>query len=99
MEQQQNYKIKWVFENGKLKPITVPVETQQQQQDIKVEFEKLSKPLGIELTIYAFKCIYCGKVILDTNMTNALILNAKRHLNSHKVNYDKIVIEYTTIEV
>ena len=96
-QQQQNYKIKWVFENGKLKPITVPVEPQQQQQ---IVFEKLSKPLGIEVRVYAFKCKYCGRVILDMNDTKALVKNAKRHLDSHKkVSYDNIVIGYTDITI
>ncbi|MEM0257111.1 MAG: hypothetical protein QW046_05675 [Candidatus Micrarchaeaceae archaeon] len=97
MEQQQNYTIKWVIENGKLKPMKVLIEIQPQQQQI--EFEKISNPLGIEFRVYAFKCKYCGRVILDMNDTKALVKNAKRHLDSHKINYDKIVIGYTDITI
>lgn len=70
-----------------------------ENQDIKVEVVDQTQPLGIEFTLYTFKCRRCGRTFFAINNLNLIANQAKKHLNTHSTKVDKIVIGKKVIEV
>ena len=70
-----------------------------ENQDIKVEVVDQTQPLGIEFTLYTFKCRRCGRTFFAINNVNLVANQAKYHLKTHGVNIDSLVIGKRIVEV
>ena len=70
-----------------------------ENQDIKVEVVDQTQPLGIELTLYIFRCKFCGRVFFDKDNQKPVVNQAKRHLSTHGKKVDKIEIRRRVIEI
>lgn len=61
-------------------------------QDVEVEVIDQLDPIGLEFTLYTFRCKICGRTFLEVNNLNAVANQAKYHLKTHNIKAKKITI-------
>ncbi|MEM4104793.1 MAG: hypothetical protein QXF80_07355 [Thermoplasmatales archaeon] len=61
-------------------------------QDVEVEVVDQVDPIGLEFTLYTFRCKICGRTFLEANNLNAVVNQAKYHLKTHNIKAKKIRI-------
>ncbi|MEM0257110.1 MAG: hypothetical protein QW046_05680 [Candidatus Micrarchaeaceae archaeon] len=64
----------------------------EEQEDIKVEVIDQVDPIGLEFTLYSFRCKICGRTFLEINNLNSIVNQAKKHLKTHNAKVNSIVI-------
>ncbi|MEM0257109.1 MAG: hypothetical protein QW046_05685 [Candidatus Micrarchaeaceae archaeon] len=68
-------------------------------QDLKVEVVDQTQPLGVEITLYTFKCKICGRIFAEVNKPNLVVNEARYHLKMHGTEANSLVIGKMVVEI